>query len=130
LRKREKRAKKIPDKIASKLPYILPTSSFPKKKRAIPERHTKIVIRFFVLNLVFRKIGSRNNKYTGAVNCRKITFATVVRVVATTNRIRIPENETEQSTEMISNSNFIFLFLTTEIVRIVSPATKDLKKLI
>jgi hypothetical protein len=51
-----------------------------------------------------------------------------VSVVATTKNIRIPANAAEQRSETISNSNFIFLFLNIETVRIVKPAMKDLKK--
>ncbi len=81
-------AKLIPEPIAIKLPCIPDSSSLPKKNKTIPEKQNISAIRFFFSNFVFRNIGSRIRRYIGAVNCRKIAFATLVSFAATTNIIR------------------------------------------
>jgi hypothetical protein len=88
--------------------------------------HITIVIRFFLLNFVFKKTGSRKSRYIGAVNCRKIAFAAVVSLFEITKRINIPAKETAHKLEIKSLSKFNFLFRIKEIIKIVKAAIEDL----
>jgi hypothetical protein len=81
------------------------------KNNAMPAIHAMIVIRLRILNLVFRKSGSRNNRYSGAVNCRNIAFADVVNLLDTTKNISIPLNDQDASTERMSGLKSSFLSL-------------------